>query len=111
MFKCCLFQKKIHELIESKYPKHVEFVMRDPLLFGDYATVMEGVGFYEDIQDFEASKALFQEVSINTVYLSKLNCSLSYTGIHRLVSSFWLLQQQFFSLCTLQSLSDVCPIQ
>lgn len=70
---CFVFQKKIQELIESKYQKHVEFVMRDPLLFGDYATVMEGVGFYEDIQDFAASKALFQEVSFHLNSFSRLH--------------------------------------
>lgn len=36
--------------------------MRNPILFGDYANAMEGIGFYEDIQDLEACKDLFQEV-------------------------------------------------
>jgi len=39
-------------------------VGRDPCLFGDYRTAMEESEprLYEDIQDYEAAKALFQEV-------------------------------------------------
>ena len=40
--------------------------MRDPLLFGDYRNTLEDseARLYEDIQDFEAAKALFQEVCV-----------------------------------------------
>ena len=38
--------------------------MRDPSLFGDYRTALEESEprLYEDIQDYDAAKALFQEV-------------------------------------------------
>lgn len=39
-----------------------EAVMRDPILFGDFRTALqeEEARIYEDIQDYEAAKALFQ---------------------------------------------------
>lgn len=51
-------------LVEENYPKFTDGVFRDPILFGDYRTAMEESEprLYEDIQDYEASKALFQEV-------------------------------------------------
>lgn len=42
-----------------------EYAFRDPLLFGDYRNALE-LGeprIYEDLQDFEAAKALFEQVS------------------------------------------------
>jgi dynein heavy chain len=44
----------------------ISYVFRDPILFGDYRNALE-VGeprIYEDLQDYEASKALFEQVSI-----------------------------------------------
>ena len=40
----------------------MEVVMRDPILFGDFRTALqeEETRIYEDIQDYEAAKALFQ---------------------------------------------------
>ena len=51
-------------LIEENFKDHVEYVFRDPILFGDYRTALDEAEprLYEDIQDFDASKALFQEV-------------------------------------------------
>ncbi|TNN52942.1 Dynein heavy chain 10, axonemal [Liparis tanakae] len=42
----------------------MEAVMRDPILFGDYRTALSETEprVYEDIQDYDASKALFQEI-------------------------------------------------
>lgn len=38
-------------------------IMREPCLFGDYRnTLTEDVRLYEDIVDYEASKAIFEEV-------------------------------------------------
>lgn len=39
--------------------------MRDPILFGDYRTALSvsDPRVYEDIQDYDASKALFQVLS------------------------------------------------
>ena len=42
----------------------MEYALRDPILFGDFRNTLEESEprFYEDIQDFEACKAVFQEV-------------------------------------------------
>ena len=58
------FQKHIQALLEKNFPAVTEFAMRDPLLFGDYRNTLDDgeARLYEDIQDFEAAKALFQEV-------------------------------------------------
>ena len=44
--------------------------MRDPLLYGDYRTALlpEQPRIYEDIQDYEAAKGLFDEVKITLAY-------------------------------------------
>ncbi len=57
-------------LMEDNFKKEVEYVFRDPVLFGDYRTALEEAEprLYEDIQDFEAAKALFQEVNIISMY-------------------------------------------
>ncbi|KAF0291565.1 Dynein heavy chain 10, axonemal [Amphibalanus amphitrite] len=41
-----------------------EYVLRDPILFGDYRNALESdvPRLYEDMQDYDASKALFQEI-------------------------------------------------
>ncbi|VDI22437.1 Hypothetical predicted protein, partial [Mytilus galloprovincialis] len=54
----------IKALLEENYKPHVELAMRDPCLFGDYRTAMEDSEprLYEDIQDYDAAKALFQEI-------------------------------------------------
>ncbi|XP_014779882.1 dynein axonemal heavy chain 10 isoform X2 [Octopus bimaculoides] len=57
-----LVQEHIRQLINVDYKKYHDYVMRDPILFGDYANAMDGIGFYEDIQDLEACKDLFQEL-------------------------------------------------
>lgn len=41
-----------------------EYVFRDPIMFGDYRNALE-IGeprIYEDLQDYEASKALFEQI-------------------------------------------------
>ena len=44
-----------------------EFVLRNPCLYGDFRTAMEESEprLYEDIQDYDAAKALFQEVCLD----------------------------------------------
>lgn len=51
--------------VEDNFKQHVDYVLRDPILFGDYKNALDEAEprLYEDIQDFEAAKALFQEVS------------------------------------------------
>ena len=44
---------------------YVQVALREPLLYGDYRTALqpEQPRVYEDIQDYEAAKGLFDEVS------------------------------------------------
>ncbi|ESO91629.1 hypothetical protein LOTGIDRAFT_122204, partial [Lottia gigantea] len=51
-------------LLEENFNSSTEFVLRDPCLFGDYRTALEESEprLYEDVQDYDASKALFQEI-------------------------------------------------
>ena len=59
-----LYKGHIRTLMEENFKKECDYVFRDPVLFGDYRTALDEAEprLYEDIQDFEASKALFQEV-------------------------------------------------
>lgn len=61
--------------MEENYKSHIEYVNRDPLLFGDYRTALdEGEPrLYEDIQDYEAAKGLFQEASRKGITVKVLN--------------------------------------
>ncbi|XP_064619187.1 dynein axonemal heavy chain 10-like isoform X2 [Lineus longissimus] len=56
--------KHIEALLDESFKKHMEYVVREPSLFGDYRTAMDESEprLYEDIQDYEAAKALFQEI-------------------------------------------------
>uniref|UniRef100_UPI0037E7F8F2 dynein axonemal heavy chain 10 n=1 Tax=Semicossyphus pulcher TaxID=241346 RepID=UPI0037E7F8F2 len=59
-----LVQGHIKNLIEEHFKSDMEAVMRDPILFGDYRTALSETEprVYEDMQDYDASKALFQEI-------------------------------------------------
>ncbi|XP_062273833.1 dynein axonemal heavy chain 10 [Scomber scombrus] len=59
-----LVQGHIKNLIDEHFKSDMEAVMRDPILFGDYRTALSDTEprVYEDIQDYDASKALFQEI-------------------------------------------------
>ena len=49
---------------EPEFKKSIEYVFREPILYGDYRNALE-LGeprIYEDLQDYEASKALFEQV-------------------------------------------------
>ena len=46
---------------EPEFKNSIEYVFREPILYGDYRNALE-LGeprIYEDLQDYEASKALF----------------------------------------------------
>lgn len=64
-------ENHIRETVEKHFEEHTEYVMRNPLLFGDYRNAMsEGEQRdYEDLLDFDAVYHLFQEVSIYTKML------------------------------------------
>lgn len=57
-------QGHIKKLIEENFRDELEQAMRDPILFGDFRMALsEGEPrIYEDIQDYDAAKALFQVV-------------------------------------------------
>uniref|UniRef100_A0ABI7Z6S1 Dynein axonemal heavy chain 10 n=2 Tax=Felis catus TaxID=9685 RepID=A0ABI7Z6S1_FELCA len=59
-----LVQDHIGNLVMEHFNDDMEVVMRDPILFGDFRTALqeEETRIYEDIQDYEAAKALFQEI-------------------------------------------------
>lgn len=49
---------------ESDFKSHAEYIFRDPILFGDYRNALD-VGeprIYEDMQDYDAAKALFEQI-------------------------------------------------
>lgn len=55
-------QGHIKSLIEEHFKSDLEAIMKDPILFGDYRLALRETEtrVYEDIQDYDASKALFQ---------------------------------------------------
>ncbi|KAK3539191.1 hypothetical protein QTP86_029601 [Hemibagrus guttatus] len=59
-----LVQGHIRTLIEEHFKNDLESAMRNPILFGDYRTALteSEPRVYEDIQDYDACKALFQEI-------------------------------------------------
>uniref|UniRef100_A0A2K5ZE37 Dynein axonemal heavy chain 10 n=1 Tax=Mandrillus leucophaeus TaxID=9568 RepID=A0A2K5ZE37_MANLE len=61
-----LVQQHLGDLVTEHFNDDVEVVMRDPILFGDFRMALhEGEPrIYEDIQDYEAAKALFQVFEI-----------------------------------------------
>ncbi|XP_078713472.1 dynein axonemal heavy chain 10 [Lampetra fluviatilis] len=59
-----LVERHVRRLLEEHFPHDVEVTMRDPILFGDYRSALSPgePRLYEDIQDYEAARALFQEI-------------------------------------------------
>ena len=57
-------QGSLKIVIEDLFREHLDVALKDPLMFGDYRTALEESEprLYEDIQDYDAAKALFQEV-------------------------------------------------
>lgn len=53
------------DLIQEHFPETHDYVARDPVLFGDYRNALtEEPRLYEDIVDYDAAKAIFEEVLI-----------------------------------------------
>ncbi|XP_019715984.1 dynein heavy chain 10, axonemal-like [Hippocampus comes] len=59
-----MVQSLIKNLVEVHFKANLEDVMRDPVLFGDYRAALSKTEprVYEDLLDYEAAKALFQEI-------------------------------------------------
>jgi hypothetical protein len=67
VFKFDFFcQEKLQSLINDQptLKPHSEIIFRQPSLYGDYRTALDmgEARIYEDIQDYDAAKALFEEV-------------------------------------------------
>ncbi|XP_077377243.1 dynein axonemal heavy chain 10-like [Festucalex cinctus] len=89
-----LVQGLIRNLVEAHFKVNKEDVMRDPVLFGDYRAALSETEprLYEDLLDYEACKALFQEILEEyNDRISKMNLVLFYdalehlTRVHRIV--------------------------
>ncbi|KAK7889071.1 hypothetical protein WMY93_024631 [Mugilogobius chulae] len=59
-----LVQRHVRSLVEEHFPSAAESVLKEPILFGDYMTALSESEprIYDDVQDYEASKALFEEI-------------------------------------------------
>ena len=58
-------QGHLEDLIEEKFPDHSTIALRDPILYGDYRnTLLEQPRLYEDLVDYDAAKAMFEEVPL-----------------------------------------------
>lgn len=59
---CQKVQGHIKRLVEEHFVSEMEAVMSDPILFGDYRTALSESEprVYEDIQDYDSSKAMFE---------------------------------------------------
>lgn len=54
----------MNELVEQNFTSYIDTVSREPILFGDYRNALtEDPRLYEDVVDYEAAKAIFDEVS------------------------------------------------
>uniref|UniRef100_A0A8C6Y8I9 Dynein axonemal heavy chain 10 n=1 Tax=Naja naja TaxID=35670 RepID=A0A8C6Y8I9_NAJNA len=89
-----LVQGLIQSLLETNFKDSAENALRDPILFGDFRTALnEGEPrVYEDIQDYDAAKALFQEIleeynEVNTkMNLVLFDDALEHlTRVHRII--------------------------
>lgn len=53
----------LNELVEQNFTSYIDTVSREPILFGDYRNALtEDPRLYEDVVDYEAAKAIFDEV-------------------------------------------------
>lgn len=52
--------------LEESFPEDLEYIMRDPLLFGDYRNALseDEPRIYEDLLDYDAVYYLFQEAGL-----------------------------------------------
>jgi dynein heavy chain len=84
----------IESLLEEHFPNQKEYAAKDPLMFGDYRTALnpDVPRLYEDVQDYEATKAIFDEImseyneSHNPMNLVLFDDALEHlTRIHRVI--------------------------
>ena len=59
------------DLVQEHFPETHDYVERDPILFGDYRNALtEEPRLYEDMVDYDAAKAIFEEVFFFLLYQS-----------------------------------------
>ncbi|KAM9822995.1 dynein axonemal heavy chain 10-like [Syngnathus typhle] len=89
-----MVQGLIKNLVEEHFKAVMEDVMRDPILFGDYKTALSETEprLYEEINDYETSKNLFQEIleeyndRISRMNLVLFDDALDHlTRVHRII--------------------------
>ncbi|KAM4746443.1 dynein axonemal heavy chain 10 [Anableps anableps] len=89
-----LVQGHIKKLVEEHFKSEMEAVMSDPILFGDYRTAFNESEprLYEDIQDYESSKAIFELIleeyneSMSRIDFVLFDDALEHlTRIHRII--------------------------
>lgn len=90
-------------LLEENFKSSVDYCMRDPILFGDYRTALDESEprLYEDIQDYDAAKALFQEVSSkpDAGILIQLNANTHNNNLVKLFYNFAIICLHLNSTC------------
>ncbi len=67
MIESCVFHVHTDGVLLSMLclSMHVQLALKDPLLYGDYGTALtpDQPRVYQDVQDYDAAKGLFEEVS------------------------------------------------
>jgi len=61
-----MIERHLTQELESYFPSQMEYVLRDPILFGDCRNAINAnnqIRVYEDLIDYDSVFYLFQEVS------------------------------------------------
>lgn len=69
-----MIERHLTQELQSYFPLQVDYVLRDPLLFGDCRNainVNNQIRIYEDLIDYDSVFYLFQEVSSSNSDLYK----------------------------------------
>jgi len=73
-----MIERHLTQELESYFPSQMEYVLRDPLLFGDCRNAISAnnkIRIYEDLIDYDSVFYLFQEVRMSN-NLNWLNCEI-----------------------------------
>ena len=91
--------------IEDNYKNLVTHCMRDPCLFGDYRNALDEAEprLYEDLMDYEAVKALFQEVFIlcfcmSDIYVWNVQYKTKWNEKLRIKNTYFIKDRDFLRI-------------
>jgi len=73
-----MIERHLTQELESYFPSQMEYVLRDPLLFGDCRNAISAnnkIRIYEDLIDYDSVFYLFQEVRMSN-NLNWYNCEI-----------------------------------